>query len=172
MGVFATLIGVLAGLGLVLAIWPPPPPVSKVQVSLDPGTSRVDVDQAPLGAQVLRAKPLGDPAGRPKDSFESIIPSAAQAKTDLGQECIAVETDVDPDPCFFGNGRSDVSMALIGDSHASQWTDALDVIAKDRGWRLIVYTKQSCPFTPDITVMYGSGRGSRPTTSAPSGAGG
>ena len=154
MGVFATLIGVLAGLGLVLAIWPPPPPVSKVQVTLDPGTGEADLSQDLLGAQVLRAKPLGDPAGRPKDSFETIIPSAEQAKTDSGQQCIARAKDVDPDPCFFGNGKSSVSMALIGDSHAAQWTDALDVIAQDRDWRLSVYTKQNCSFNSEIEVLY------------------
>ncbi len=35
-------------------------------------------------------------------------------------------------------------LVLFGDSHAQQWFDALDVIARERGWRLVVFTKADC----------------------------
>ncbi|GAA3343243.1 hypothetical protein GCM10020358_41190 [Amorphoplanes nipponensis] len=35
-------------------------------------------------------------------------------------------------------------VVLFGDSHAQQWFDALDVVARERGWRLVVFTKADC----------------------------
>ncbi|MFI7544375.1 acyltransferase family protein [Actinoplanes sp. NPDC049599] len=35
-------------------------------------------------------------------------------------------------------------LVLFGDSHAQQWYDALDTIARKRGWRLAVFTKTDC----------------------------
>jgi peptidoglycan/LPS O-acetylase OafA/YrhL len=35
-------------------------------------------------------------------------------------------------------------MVLFGDSHAQQWYDAVEVVARKRGWRLVVFTKADC----------------------------
>jgi hypothetical protein len=35
-------------------------------------------------------------------------------------------------------------LVLFGDSHAQQWFDALDTVARKRGWRLAVFTKADC----------------------------
>ena len=34
---------------------------------------------------------------------------------------------------------------LFGDSHANQWFNTLDAIAKESHWRLVPYTKGGCP---------------------------
>jgi hypothetical protein len=34
---------------------------------------------------------------------------------------------------------------LFGDSHAAQWLEGMDQVAKARGWRLVVLTKAECP---------------------------
>jgi hypothetical protein len=39
-----------------------------------------------------------------------------------------------------------VTVALVGDSHAEQWFPTLELLAKERGWRLVPFTKYSCPF--------------------------
>jgi hypothetical protein len=39
-----------------------------------------------------------------------------------------------------------VTVALVGDSHAAHWFPALERLAKERGWRLVPFTKYSCPF--------------------------
>ena len=62
------------------------------------------------------------------------------------------------DPCKLGYGDTEVTacengergagalrIALIGDSHASQWTSALADMAKRRGWLLDTYAKSACP---------------------------
>jgi peptidoglycan/LPS O-acetylase OafA/YrhL len=42
----------------------------------------------------------------------------------------------------FTAGRTTV--VLFGDSHADQWFDALNVVAQQRRWRLVVFTKGNC----------------------------
>ncbi len=51
-----------------------------------------------------------------------------------------------PPACVLGDVHGEVTVALVGDSHAAQWAPALEEIARARGWRLIPYTKDSCIF--------------------------
>ncbi len=44
----------------------------------------------------------------------------------------------------FGDAASSTVMVLFGDSHAAQWFPALNAIAKQRHWRLAVFTKGAC----------------------------
>ncbi|MEU4215919.1 acyltransferase family protein [Actinoplanes sp. NPDC026623] len=49
-------------------------------------------------------------------------------------------------------------VVLFGDSHAQQWYDALDVVARKRGWRIAVFTKADCG--PALgTISRGDGTG-------------
>ena len=52
------------------------------------------------------------------------------------------QTNVDPNCRFGKTGRPVV--ALIGDSHAAHWFPALQQIAKQRGWQLLMWTKAAC----------------------------
>jgi hypothetical protein len=51
-------------------------------------------------------------------------------------------------PCSFGARRTtgNDAVALIGDSHASHWRAAVDVVAESRGWPGISITRSGCPF--------------------------
>lgn len=54
--------------------------------------------------------------------------------------------------CYFGDKSSKQTVALIGDSHAAQWFPALDLIAINRGLKLLTLTRSNCPImlnTPD-----------------------
>jgi hypothetical protein len=63
-------------------------------------------------------------------------------------------------PCVFGNPNGKLNIWLIGDSHASQWFQAIDEFAKKNDARLTVHTKSSCPimlglaFYPNTTKPY------------------
>lgn len=50
-----------------------------------------------------------------------------------------------PRPCVFGDTSGTHTLVLMGDSHAGQWFDAVDSIAKGRGWRVVVAVKSECP---------------------------
>jgi peptidoglycan/LPS O-acetylase OafA/YrhL len=47
------------------------------------------------------------------------------------------------------------TVALVGDSHATQWFPALDELGKQRGWRVRTFTKASCPATRAVRVIAG-----------------
>ncbi|WP_137808824.1 MULTISPECIES: SGNH hydrolase domain-containing protein [unclassified Gordonia (in: high G+C Gram-positive bacteria)] len=47
-------------------------------------------------------------------------------------------------PCTRGDTTSDRTMALIGDSAASMWHSAFDLIGKRNGWRVLALTKSNC----------------------------
>jgi hypothetical protein len=52
-------------------------------------------------------------------------------------------------PCNFGarrTGSNSNTVALIGDSHASHWRAAVDVVAEARSWPGISITRSGCPF--------------------------
>jgi hypothetical protein len=58
-------------------------------------------------------------------------------------------------PCRFGARGSATSgvTALIGDSHASHWRAAVDVVATARGWPAISITRSGCPFIKAHAVL-------------------
>ena len=58
-----------------------------------------------------------------------------------------------PPACVYGNKRGDLTVALVGDSHAAQWMPAFEALATARGWRLVPYVKLSCPFM-DVAVQH------------------
>jgi hypothetical protein len=47
--------------------------------------------------------------------------------------------------CLGGQPAGSRTVALVGDSKAAQWFPSLDMVARDRGWRLLSYTKSGCP---------------------------
>lgn len=49
--------------------------------------------------------------------------------------------------CEFGPSDASVRLALVGDSHATQWLGALERMATDEGWHVETYLKSSCPLT-------------------------
>jgi hypothetical protein len=56
--------------------------------------------------------------------------------------------------CTYGEANGLFTVALLGDSHAAQWVPTFQALAERRGWRLLVYTKSSCPLA-DVTVAQG-----------------
>ena len=62
---------------------------------------------------------------------------------------------VKPKACTFGDPASAINVVLVGDSHAAQWSPALQRLADDRHWNLRVYTKSGCPFA-DAPVSLGN----------------
>jgi len=47
--------------------------------------------------------------------------------------------------CTYGDINSETTIVLYGDSHAAQWFPALEVLAKERGFKLVSLTKSACP---------------------------
>ncbi len=77
-------------------------------------------------------------------------------------ECIAegdvrsVAPAVDAGCDQLGDPASSTTVVLIGDSHAHQWLPALEQVATDEHWRLVVYAKHGCPLADALVTKPGT----------------
>ncbi len=112
---------------------------------------------AGLAATSVATQPSPSPSGTPVASDGPIAlpadltPSLASARKDeerlRGDGCLAFERVTTPPDCEYGVKGSAITIALVGDSHASHWFPAIEAIALERGWRLLTFVKVSCSFT-------------------------
>ena len=78
-------------------------------------------------------------------------PLPADALYDLPStynQCHARVPDTDPVACVVGDTASTKTVVLIGDSHAANWIPGLMLAATKAHWRLVLYTKTTCPAMP------------------------
>lgn len=77
-----------------------------------------------------------------------VVPVPAEAAQDLPDigSCVQNPQSTQIKECEFGNKDADYTVALVGDSHAAHWFEAVDGYAKSKGWRVVTYLKNSCPF--------------------------
>ncbi len=73
--------------------------------------------------------------------------------------CFVSLTGTEVGVCEAGDPDGDVTIALVGDSHAGMWVTALDEVGRDRGWRVLVMTKSSCPPALGLVVRRGGQAG-------------
>ena len=145
LGVNATLVGVAAGLALIVA-------VSATVSTLPPGSAQ--------GAAALSSAPTGDPAGKPvKEVSGGITPDPLQATKDvpdLYADGCQVDVDSDkPTTCEYGAADARTTIAVVGDSKAAQWVPAFQVLAQQNDWRIVTYTKSACQFATVETSLDG-----------------
>jgi peptidoglycan/LPS O-acetylase OafA/YrhL len=84
------------------------------------------------------------------DLAGSIIPSPGFGNADSPdrEECFVQLNNSELVGCTFGSEDADAPrVALIGDSHAYQYIEAMIVLADERGWALTTYLKGACPWT-------------------------
>lgn len=77
---------------------------------------------------------------------------AAKDKAELG-ECFAAWDAPETPRCSFGPEGAQRTIALVGDSHAEQWFTPLHEMAKAKGWRLLTFVKEACPFTATKRIL-------------------
>ena len=86
------------------------------------------------------------PSSRPR----TLAPSIAAARSDIDglneRGCGLSLAGTRPPLCELGDTDGAVTVALVGDSHAAQWFPAIEVIAGQRGWKILPFTKDSCIF--------------------------
>ncbi len=77
-------------------------------------------------------------------------PSLATVRTDddplRADGCGLSLAGSNPPACVYGDKNGTVTVALVGDSHAAHWFPAVELLARQRGWRLVPLTKFSCVF--------------------------
>jgi hypothetical protein len=139
MGANFTLIGVTAGLTLLLAAG---------------STGAAPGGREAAGAAVLRDNPRDDPAGAPVDRVDWMTPMPAQATSDVPTEyadgCQQVFAKGDALECTAGDPAGRTTVAVVGDSKATQWLPAIRMLAEQNHWRVVTYLKASCSFSESV----------------------
>lgn len=80
----------------------------------------------------------------------SVIPSPGFGNADEPghDECFVQLNDSNLNPCEFGStDESAPRVALIGDSHAYQYLEAMIDLSEQNGWALTTHLKGACPWT-------------------------
>ena len=75
-----------------------------------------------------------------------VVPIPLEAKRQRNPPCPVVERDGPLQVCAFGATAGD-TIALVGDSHASHWRAALQVVARGKGWQGRSITHTGCPLS-------------------------
>ena len=119
------------------ALTPPPTSTPKPAAKPDPSP------EPEPGSRVIVAKDRG-----PSRLTDAYSPSLRGIRDDeerlRADRCIAWEPETKPRACDYGNGS--LTVALVGDSHASHWFPALHAVAKGRDWTVVPLIKVACPF--------------------------
>ena len=93
-------------------------------------------------------------ASMPAPVPSNLRPSIAHARDralPYTQGCVNVGVDARLQVCEFGVPGAARTIVLYGDSHAAQWFEPLQLIAVQRGYRLVLLAKGGCPVT-DVVV--------------------
>lgn len=150
LGATFTLVGVVAGLVLQLAV--------PRNTDIQPG------QQVALGAAIL-ADPAGSPAGgngtiEALSGIDWYVPEALNATKDVpaayARSCQSSGTETIPVACEYGDTNGDVTIAVVGDSKILQWISAIDEVASREGWRVVLLTRSACHFAAAPRVLDGA----------------
>jgi peptidoglycan/LPS O-acetylase OafA/YrhL len=90
-------------------------------------------------------------------------PTVLEAKEDLPETtvdgCISDFDSVGVITCSYGDQSATHTIALAGGSHAEHWITALDLLGKQRHFKVTTYLKMGCPLTTeDVPLVMGDNR--------------
>ncbi|WP_349828219.1 acyltransferase family protein [Brevibacterium litoralis] len=85
---------------------------------------------------------------------EVIVPNPADVRGKdapvFPEECSGVPAKAGADSvteCVVANPDGERTFVVVGDSHAAQWVPAIEKAVEGTEWRLVVFLRNSCPFT-------------------------
>jgi len=137
-GLSATAAGVACGLVVLPHALPVGPKQADLRETLattaDPATALARIIQRSRGLEVL-----------PANLRPALTRAAHDRATVWDNGChVDIPVTAAPEGCVFGDPAATTTVALFGDSHAAQWFPALDLIARQKHWRLVSLSKSSC----------------------------
>jgi peptidoglycan/LPS O-acetylase OafA/YrhL len=124
---------------------------ARLRPQATPSWLRAALTPSWLGADLIAgAKTRGAPA-----NLQPPLATASQAKPLIVlNACSLQRAGVRSKPCVYGDRASHTSVVLFGDSHATVWFPALNLISKQQHWRLVDFTKADCP-PPEVSIPLG-----------------
>jgi hypothetical protein len=107
--------------------------------------SSINHDGKSTGAAAVLARSIALSA-RLKTLPADLSPPLADVPNDTPYSCIdSPSASASQSVCALGDVNATRMVVLFGDSHAWQWTPALNILATQRAWKLTTYTKGGCP---------------------------
>jgi peptidoglycan/LPS O-acetylase OafA/YrhL len=89
----------------------------------------------------------------------NLTPTTSQAAQDLpaadSTNCHASFATINQGPCVYGDPAGTKTAVIVGDSHADMWLPAFNQAGLTQHWRVVDWTKSSCPVA-SITVYNSS----------------
>jgi peptidoglycan/LPS O-acetylase OafA/YrhL len=141
-----------AGTGVVLAVTFWGAAYVQAQIQKDERTSQLILASRPscFGAA---ARDPRHPCSNRKLKF-AVVPTPIAAADRPNSPCTFVQRRPF-NVCAFGVPQSKATgtIALVGDSHASHWRAALEVVARKHGWYGLSITRSGCPFSRTVKVL-------------------
>jgi peptidoglycan/LPS O-acetylase OafA/YrhL len=86
-----------------------------------------------------------DTTALPSNLRPSLVAASRDNPRVYQDHCHVDAAAVTNPPCVYGDPHAARTVVLLGDSHAAQWFPALDAAARSAHWRLVSWTKSSCP---------------------------
>ena len=89
-----------------------------------------------------------DPALGCSDPFEvtgTVDVTFARSDLSEGMSCMVGDTSTELKPCRHDNPGATQTVAVIGDSHAASWWEAVTGAADELGWSVVMYVHSGCP---------------------------
>jgi peptidoglycan/LPS O-acetylase OafA/YrhL len=137
------------GMALVVAL----ASLQLAEVHHDRAQARKELSRALAGDDPCFGARALDP-GRHCDpvAFSDVLPAPVDAAHDKsrayrdvgGKNCWASSPSYRSIRCTFGDTRSSVRIALVGNSHAGQWLPALERLADEKHWQVDTYLASEC----------------------------
>jgi hypothetical protein len=144
-----TLSAAAAALALVAGMFTPPVATGGAGVDTAAAVRTATDPEAELQQLVAQSLTL-------KEAPRNLMPGIEQAAGDVPQtyadHCnIDYVHTVADNPCAYGDPNGTDTIVLLGDSHGAHWFPAVDAIAKQHHWKLLMRTKSACQ-APSVLV--------------------
>lgn len=108
-----------------------------------------------FGADAMAGPDAMNGAGSCSDPFapaDSADPVFAKSDLSAGMSCLSSDTSDAIDPCVHATTGATESVALLGDSHAASWWEAVIGMAEEEGMSAELYAHSGCP--PMVTDRF------------------
>lgn len=136
-----------------------------VVVALSFGLTALANSSSPVDSTLVASSCYGPNALNPAHHCSSVVGEAAPNPSAVSVSdqdihpsypgCQASFAGSDLVSCDLGAPASaaKTTVAIVGDSHATAWFPAMDALGKEHGWRVLTYSKASCPVTTALRVL-------------------
>nr|WP_281069206.1 acyltransferase family protein [Paeniglutamicibacter terrestris] len=116
---------------------------------------RLPITDSCYGARAMEHPADCQPVASAFAPYPSAVAVSQQVRAPMFPGCEADTLQAGESSCLLGErNHPRLRIAVVGDSHASAWLPALELIAKERGWELVTHIRSGC--SPSLAALKGS----------------